>query len=226
MHMHVYISKLLATNRFLTLLSLLAILLSTSCASKPVSADPDSGAITPYDVEYYHADNDIAMTVRSIADAIKVGEPLDSTEYDFKGVLTDGQGSPLYTDVQGAPGLWVVDVLDNQNVSIKNIYLGDLLPGDLQSYILQSLRLTDEQQIEFTVHDAVNDDETEISIYDFGSGFLRFETRAGIAPNGLEGPLLTIVMSAELPATIIMVPDSTNEGGRRKGALAQNAAKP
>ena len=30
--------------------------------------------------EDFHADNDIAMTVRSIADAIRVGEPLDSTD--------------------------------------------------------------------------------------------------------------------------------------------------
>ncbi len=64
--------------------------------------------------EYFHADNDIAMTVRSLADAIKVGEPLDSTEYDFNGVLTDGQGAPLYTDVQGSPGTWIVDVLDKK----------------------------------------------------------------------------------------------------------------
>lgn len=226
MHTHEDISHHLTAKRFLTRIVLSAILLSTSCATKPTSNEADSAVLPAYAAEYYHADNDIAMTVRSIADAIKVGEPLDSTEYDFKGVLTDGQGSPLYTDVQGAPGLWVVDVLDKQNASIKNIYLGDLLPGDLQSYILQSLHLTEEQKIDFSVHDALDDDETEISIYDFGSGYLRFETRAGIAPNGLEGPLLTIIMCAQLPPTIIMVPDSVDGGGKRKGVLAQNAAKP
>lgn len=226
MHTHDNIANHLTANRFLTHITSAVILLSTSCATKPVSSDADSVVLSSYAVEHYHADNDIAMTVRSIADAIKVGEPLDSTEYDFKGVLTDGQGSPLYTDVQGAPGMWVVDVLDNQDAYIKNLYLGDLLTGDLEAYILQSLHLSEEQRIDFTMHEALNDDETEITIYDFGSGFLRFETRAGIAPNGLEGPLLTIVMSAELPPTFVMVPDSTNGDGRRKGALAQNAAKP
>ena len=225
MHKHEDISNHLTANRLLTQVALIAILLSASCASKPASGDSDTAATAAGVAEHYHADNDIAMTVRSIADAIKVGEPLDSTEYDFNGVLTDGQGSPLYTDVQGAPGQWVVDVLDNKNAYIKNVYLGDLLTNDLQAYLLQSLHLTDEQKIDFTVHEALDDDETEITIYDFGSGFVRFETRAGIAPNGLEGPLLTIVMSAELPQTIT-VQDSTGEDGKRKDELAQNAARP
>lgn len=151
------------------------------------------------DVYDFHADNDIAMTVRSLADAIKVGEPLDSTEYDFEGVLTDGQGAPLYTDVQGSPGLWKVDVLDHRNVTIYNIYLGDLLPLDLQSYILQSLRVDEGSRIDFTAHEAVSDEETEISVYDCGGVYLRFEVRAGIAPNGIEGPLLNIIMSADPP---------------------------
>lgn len=150
--------------------------------------------------EDYHADNDIAMTVRSIADALKVGEPLDSTEYDFEGVLTDGQGSPLYTDVQGGPGVWVVDVLDQKNVTIRNLYLGDLLPGDLETYLLQSLGLAGENPILVSLHEAVDDEETDIKIYDLAGGYMRFEIRSGIAPNGLEGPLLTIFMSADLPA--------------------------
>lgn len=151
------------------------------------------------DVYDFHADNDIAMTVRSLADAIKVGEPLDSTEYDFEGVLTDGQGAPLYTDVQGSPGLWKVDVLDRRSVTIYNIYLGDLLPLDLQSYILQSLRIDEGSRLDFIAHEAVSDEETEISVYDCGGVYLRFEVRAGIAPNGIEGPLLNIIMSADPP---------------------------
>ena len=184
-----------------TLLSLVAIaaMTATSCgnAVKDCSA---TDAPHPEIPEDFHADNDIAMTVRSLADAIKVGEPLDSTEYDFNGVLTDGQGSPLYTDVQGSPGTWVVDVLDPKNVIIRNLYLGDLLPTDLEAYLLQSLRLDESHKIGFTMHEAVNDDDTESSVYDFGGGYLRFETRAGIASNGLEGPLLTIIMSADPPA--------------------------
>ncbi|MDE5674871.1 MAG: hypothetical protein K2I16_07755 [Muribaculaceae bacterium] len=150
--------------------------------------------------EDFHADNDIAMTVRSLADAIRVGEPLDSTEYDFEGVLTDGQGTPLYTDVQGAPGIWVVDVLDRKNVTLRNLYLGDLLPDDLEAYLLQALNLSEDRRLLFTAHEAVDEEETSIVVYDFEGGYLRFETRAGIAPNGLEGPLLTIIMSSDAPA--------------------------
>ena len=202
----------------------LTLLVMCSCGSKSASQDVDTTALyTP--LVHYHADNDIAMTIRSIADAINVGEPLDSTEYDFNGVLTDGQGSPLYTDVQGAPGLWVVDILDKTDASIKNVYLGDLLPGDLQAYILQSLRLSEKQRVDFTMLESANDEETDINIYNFGGGYLRFEIRSGIAPNGLEGPLLTIVMGKELPSGIIIVNDSTDDG-KQKDALAQSAAKP
>lgn len=150
-------------------------------------------------VEEYHADNDIAMTVLSLADALRVGEPLDSAEYDYEGVLTDGQGSPLYTDVQGSPGVWVVDVLDAGNVMIRNLYLGDLLPADLQTYLLLNLGAEPESQLAFTAHEAVDDDETDIEVYDLGDVFVRFEVRYGIAPNGLEGPLMSIILTSSRP---------------------------
>lgn len=196
-----HVRNLVFTTAFQTLL-FSALMLATACGATNTEKPADTSALTAElpAVGEYHADNDIAMTVRSLADAIRVGEPLDSTEYDFEGVLTDGQGAPLYTDVQGGPGIWVIDVLDQKNVTIKNLYLGDLLPGDLESYLLQSLRLTDENRMTFTAHDAVNDEETNISVYDFNGGYLRFEIRSGIAPNGLEGPLLTIIMSADLPS--------------------------
>lgn len=225
MHTHDSTSKPLTANSLLTSIAISGLILVSSCATRSASAEADSAAHCPVVNEHYHADNDIAMTVRSIADAINVGEPLDSTEYDFKGVLTDGQGSPLYTDVQGAPGLWVVDILDKQNATIKNVYLGDLLPADLQAYILQTLQLSEGHHVDFCLDDVAIDDETEIDIYRFKGGYLRFETRAGIAPNGLEGPLLTIVMSADLPPAI-MVQDSTSGDGKQKDALAQTGAMP
>lgn len=197
MHKHESTSLNLQLNLLPALVALFTLIVIGACTSQTKTKDTSREA-TP--IEDFHADNDIAMTIRSLADAIKVGEALDSTEYDFHGVLTDGQGSPLYTDVQGAPGQWIVDVLDAKSVSIRNIYLGDLLPADLESYILQSLHLENGAEMEFEAHDAVNDDETEIRVYDFGGGYLRFEIRAGIAPNGLEGPLLTIIMSADPPA--------------------------
>ena len=169
------------------------------------------------DSDEFHADNDIAMTIRSIVDAIKVGEPLDSTLYDFEGILTDGQGTPLYTDIQGSPGLWEIDVIDNRNVILRNLYLGDLLPSDLQSYLLQSLKLGHMQPYtltdtlcSFTDHNnpllyelkksgTQEKEEEEMTIYDFGGGYLCFEVKSGMAPNGLEGPLLNIVMTADHP---------------------------
>ncbi len=196
MQKHVSHAKPLSDNSLLALSIVVMLLVAISCAG---GAKSDASSDSSPESEDFHADNDIAMTIRSIADAIKVGEPLDSTEYDFLGVLTDGQGAPLYTDVQGSPGVWVVDVLDKRNATIRNLYLGDLLPDDLQSYILQSLSLTGKSPVDFENDDAESYDDTSIVVYDFGGGYLRFEIRAGIAPNGLEGPLLTIILSADAP---------------------------
>ncbi|MDE6369925.1 MAG: hypothetical protein K2K92_00370, partial [Duncaniella sp.] len=170
------------------------------------------------DTDDFHADNDIAMTIRSLADAIKVGEPLDSSLYDFEGVLTDGQGTPLYTDIQGSPGLWEIDVLDNKNVRIRNIYLGDLLPADLQTYLLQSLSLADSTPFAKIEADSLENEENEKTVYDFGGGYLSFEIKSGMAPNGLEGPMLSIIMSADCPDLIA--------DGTQTSASAQNVAKP
>lgn len=158
-----------------------------------------AGKPMPADSLRYHADNDIAMTVRSLADALKVGEPLDSTQYDYEGVLTDGQGSPLYFDVEGAPGMWKVDVLDKKSVLIQNLYLGDLLPIDLQSYILQTLRVPSERRLLPPAHEETTDEENDTVLYDCDGVYLKFEVKSGIAPNGLEGPMLNIIMSADPP---------------------------
>lgn len=217
--------KLYYTKGVTLAIAAILTLLSVACKGKKSADDSDgnlsdsmSGAyrgVPLHEADDFHADNDIAMTIRSLADAIKVGEPLDSALYDFEGVLTDGQGSPLYTDIQGTPGTWEIDVLDKKNVMIRNVYLGDLLPTDLQVYLLQSLDIDEDQELEFNPHEAVNDDETEIRIFDFGGGFLRFEVRAGIAPNGLEGPMLSIIMSADQPTVA-----ETHTNG-----LAQNGVK-
>lgn len=159
-----------------------------------------SPAVNDRILERFHADNDIAMTIRSLADAIRVGEPLDSLDYDFQGILTDGQGMPLYTDVQGEPGEWMVDVEDATSVTIRNIQLGDLLPGDLQNYILSSLRVSDEAKVQYMPPLAIDDDETEVSVYDISGGYLRFDVRSGFAPNGLEGAYLTIRLSVTPPS--------------------------
>lgn len=140
--------------------------------------------------EEYHADNDIVMTLRSLIDAVRVDEPLDSVEYDFEGVLTDGSGRPLYTDLQGSPGIWEVEVTGSNSAFIRNVYLGDLLPDDLQQYIISQIDVSPGDEIVSSEYD--DDDEAQLSLYDFGNGYLRFETRNGRTISGLEGPLLTI----------------------------------
>lgn len=195
--MHTHVKNIAIAKGLVLALSALLTVLATSCRAH--NGGGDTRFVPANDTEEFHADNDIAMTIRSLADAIKVGEPLDSTLYNFEGVLTDGQGTPLYTDVEGAPGIWQINVLDNKNVRIRNLYLGDLLPGDLQSYLVQSLRLNDSQPFMLVDKAATDEDENEIIIYDFGGGYLCFEVKSVMAPNGLEGPLLSIVMTADRP---------------------------
>ena len=141
----------------------------------------------------FHADADIAMTVRSLADALKVGEPLDSTDYDYEGILTDGQGRPIYTDVQGNPGEWSVDVLTDSSAVIRNVNVGDLLPDDLEEYVVATLGLGKADIVESTEYD--DDDETELDVYDFGGGLIRFEKRKAHAPNGTDAVFVSIVLN-------------------------------
>ena len=96
--------------------------------------------------------------------------------------------------MQGAPGQWEVNVVSPHRAVIRNLYLGDLLPGDLEAYITGSLNLTDADLVE--THEYDSDDESDLALYSIPGGELRFETRAGIAPNGLEGPLMSIVIAA------------------------------
>lgn len=120
----------------LTASIILIVIMCASCGREK-SETSDSAAIIPTDE--FHADNDIAMIVRSMADAIKVHEKLDSTLYDFKGILTDGSGKPLYTDINGIPGEWCVDVICPDSAVIYPVKDGDLLAEDLKAYILYSL---------------------------------------------------------------------------------------
>lgn len=168
--------------------------------------------------EQYHADYDIVMVVKSLIDAVNVGERLDSAAYTYEAVLTDGAGRPLYTDLQGTPGLWSVKLEAPGNVSFSNIYLGDLLPSDLETYLIAGLPLTEKDRLlEVPSSDEKemreqsrekelpngnfvktgnaagdNNDLASLNVYDIGNGVLRFETRAGRTPSGLEGPLMTI----------------------------------
>lgn len=181
----------------MAIIALNAIMWFNFCGSNQQKGTDTTEAAQAIPEENFHADYDIAMAVRSLVDAIKVGEPLDSTDYDYTGVLTDGQGSPLYTDIQGSPGVWKIDVITPLSASIKNLYIGDLLADDLQIYILDSLEINQDSRKELEDDPGENDDETDIFLYDFEGGTIQFEIRAATAPNGLEGPLVTILLTSD-----------------------------
>lgn len=148
--------------------------------------------------EEYHAENDIAMTVKSLVDAIRVGEKLDTTDYNFNGVLTDGIGRPLYSNVQGHPGLWDVDVLSPTVAVIRNEDIGDLLPDDLESYLVSNLGLDAANLIDSLEYHGPEGAET--SVYDFGGGYIRLDVRTQAAASGLEGAMVRITASRDLPS--------------------------
>ena len=175
-------------------------LLLSSCAGGGAKTDNSYGASdsTPEGQAHevaYHADNDIAMTLLSVTDAIRQGELLDSIDYNFEGILTDGLGHPLYTDIQGAPGVWQVEVTSPESISIRNLYLGDLLPEALESYVTKSLGLTESNLVDPAT--LMFTDGAAVSAYNFPGGILRFETRTALTPAGQEGPLMTISATAD-----------------------------
>lgn len=149
----------------------------------------------------YLVDNDIAMTVKSIADAISVGEELDTAEYNFEGILTDGEGTPLYTDAFGYPGEWAVDVIGPNAVRIRNIYLGNLTTKNLAGYITESLELIDKNNINNT--DSI--DNSDVLIYDFDGGTISFKTYDAVSYSGEEGPIVSIFVTGD---TIVCEPDT------------------
>ncbi len=153
------------------------------------------------DTEPYIADYDIAMTVSSVADAINVGEPLDSTDYNFAGVLTDAMGTPLFTDFSGLPGQWEVDVVSENEVHIRNLGTGDLFPETLVEYL--SASLAERHEGEMHKVDEYDEGNARISEYSYGHASLRIETRPESLPTGEVGPRLEIILRSD---TIAVAP--------------------
>ncbi|MCM1475277.1 MAG: hypothetical protein NC036_03425 [Muribaculaceae bacterium] len=170
----------------------------TGCHSEKNGIDSDTVVKDTVEAieEPKHADNDIAMTVRSIVDAINMEEELDSASYTYEGILTDGSGKPLYTDTEGAPGVWEVRLAGPQSVSLRNTRPGDLLAEELCAYLTQSLELTDEALITARIYkDLGKEVPTNVKIYDFGKGTIHFETRVEDTTAGGQSPVLSIVIS-------------------------------
>ncbi|MDE5849417.1 MAG: hypothetical protein K2H38_04700 [Muribaculaceae bacterium] len=140
----------------------------------------------------YHADNDIAMTVCSLVDAVRVGEPLDSADYNFQGILTDGQGTPLYTDIEGNPGEWSVMVIGDDEACISNLQLGDLMTEDLRNYIIGALNLNDADLATAYVNPI--DEKELIWLYDMGDVRLMFSESSVRMPSEIEGTIMSVTV--------------------------------
>ncbi len=138
----------------------------------------------------FHADNDIAMTVCSLVDALRVGESLISDDYDFEGILTDGQGTPLYTDIEGNPGEWKVNVISPDDVRISNLNIGDLMTVDLRNYILGALNLNDADLV--TAYINPENDREVIWLYDIGDVNISFSETLIKTPSDLDGIIMSI----------------------------------
>lgn len=162
-----------------------------SCGGNSANTENDSGAEV---VEVFHADNDIAMTLRSLVDAVRVGERLDSSVYDFDGILTDGQGTPLYTDVDGRPGQWSVSVIGSEEACVRNLYVGDLMAEDLRNYIIASLGLNGADLL--TAYRNPDSEEELICVYGIGDVRVLFSTVPAEA-NGFQGWLMSVTVARE-----------------------------
>lgn len=181
------------------------LMVSGGCSSTGSSAGADSFASDsvreqgrPMETvaeEQYKADYDIGMTISSVADAINVGEPLDSVEYNFDGVLTDAMGAPLFTDFSGFPGQWEVTVVNSRELRIRNKGTGDLSPEMLVDYLKTSLAERNEGEIEKV--DEYDEGDARISEYTYGRTALRIETRPELLPTGEVGPRLEITLRSD-----------------------------
>lgn len=173
----------------LLMISVMLIVL-VSCGNKTAGISYESAV--PEENQFY-ADNDIAMTVCSLVDAVRVGEQLDSVDYNFDGILTDGQGTPLYTDWEGNPGEWQVRIVSKDEARIFNLHFGDLMTMDLRRYILGALNLNDADLVTAYINPA-NDQEV-IWLYDIGDVNVSFSETAVKTNPDLEGTIMAISVS-------------------------------
>ena len=176
-------------DKALLLMVSVMLIVLVSCGNKAPgisneSAMPDDGP--------FHADNDIAMTVCSLVDAVRVGEKLDTADYNFDGILTDGQGTPLYTDIEGNPGEWKVRVVNDDEARICNLHLGDLMTDDLRNYIISSLNLNSADLV--TAYINPTDDKEFIWLYDICDVNFSFSETLIKTPSYREGIIMSIAV--------------------------------
>lgn len=167
----------------------LAILSSCSSEGNKTKNDSDSVAASAE----FHADNDIAMIVCSVADAICIGEPLDTLSYNFDGVLTDGQGRPIYANLHGVPGKWDIDAVSDTSLTIRNVDLGDLVSDDLESYIVTALDAVNPTPVDSLAR--TSDDGHSVRVYRFEGGRIRFEVHNVSTPSDETAAMMIISLS-------------------------------
>lgn len=163
----------------------------SSCSSETNRAKNGSDSATS--ATEFHADNDIAMIVCSVADAIGVGESLDTLSYNFDGVLTDGQGRPVYSNLHGMPGKWDIDAVSDTSLTIRNVELGDLLSDDLESYIVTSFGENMPEPIDSLTR--ISADGHTTRVYRFEGGKLRFEVHNVNTPADETAAMMIISLS-------------------------------
>lgn len=185
-----------------TLIALsLTLLLICSCrhtetadSREPAGESVDSTESAP-EAEYFIAGNDIGMTVRSVANTINIGESLDSTDFNFEGVLTDGIGMPLFTDLRGMPGQWEIEVIDSTQLRIRNLNTGNLFPHQLMEYISQNLG---DENHTMELERESDDGDSHIQIYRYGRTTMSVITRPQpIGDTGEVAPIMEITLRAD-----------------------------
>lgn len=149
--------------------------------------------------EEFVVNNDIGMAVRSMANTINIGAPLDSTDYNFAGVFTDGVGMPLFTDITGMPGKWEVEVIDSLQVKIRNLDPGNLQPFQLVEYLTENLK---DDSLPIILQEETDRGESHIIQYSYGRTRMSVEMRPErIAATGEVAPLMEITLKADTTAT-------------------------
>jgi len=171
-----------------------ALLISCNAQPEKTATEDSSADVEP---EAYVADHDIAMTVSSIADAISVGEQLAPSDYDYTGIFTDGRGTPIYTDIDGAPGEWTVKVQDQKTAIISNNNGGDLLPQSLIKYVISNTRIDAANRKEQDNADVIQYDDVLSEVYKFEGGEISFDTDMEEFDDGQEYYRMTITVRAD-----------------------------
>lgn len=162
--------------------------------------------LEPTPVDEYHADNDIVMTLRSVMDTFESGDTITVEDYRFTGVLTDGEGRPLYTDSSGGPGEWEVDVTGPRELKVSNLHLGDLMPAQLERYLIDNLGLaealeTGETSGKKSATRRREHETGETRTYSAHGCRIEYFVRPAQTATGKEGPLVTVTVTATAPAS-------------------------